>query len=302
MKLARTIIICTLVALGVFCLFTSYYTLDEEHAAVITTFGKAETETEAGLHFKIPFIQKVKKVDTTLKGMSIGYDLNTNASIPEESVMITSDYNFINVDFYIEYQTSDPIAFLYASDSPQHILKSVSQNCIRTVIASYPVDTVLTTGKADIQANIKSMLTEKMDALNVGLIVRNVTIQDAEPPTYEVDEAFRSVETAKQGKETALNNANKYKNEQLPAAEANVDKIIQAAEATAAKRVAEAEGQVARFNAMYNEYLKYPLITKERMFFEIMEEILPNMKIIIKGDNDDLNTLLPLDNLVNINK
>ena len=90
----------------------------------------------------------------------------------------------------------------------------------------------------------------------------NVTIQDAEPPTAEIMEAFKNVETAKQGKETAINNANKYRNEKLPTAEAEADKIIKEAEAYKQERINEATGQVARFNAMYEEYIKNPTKTK----------------------------------------
>lgn len=278
----------------------SAYTLDVEHAAIVTTLGKPEAVTESGLHFKIPIIQTVEKVDTTIKGLAIGYDLETNQSIDAESTMITSDYNFINVDFYIEYQISDPVKAWYNSQQPLDILKSVAQNCIRTVIASYNVDTVLTTGKSEIQSNIKSMLVEKIDDLDLGITVRSVTVQDSEPPTAAVSEAFKAVETAKQNKATEVNNANKYRNEQIPAAEANVDKILQEAEATKAKRIAEAEGQVARFNAMYEEYKKYPAVTKERMFFEAMEDILPKMKVIISGGENGVDTVLPLDSFANI--
>ena len=84
--------------------FNCYYTIGEQEQAVITTFGKAEKEDSPGLHFKIPFIQKVTKVDTTIKGLSIGYDANTNVSIEDESLMITSDYNFVNVDFFLEQE------------------------------------------------------------------------------------------------------------------------------------------------------------------------------------------------------
>lgn len=282
-------------------IFGSFYTLDVEHSAIITTLGKATAETEPGLHFKIPFIQSVKKVDTTIKGLAVGYDIETNESIYEESLMISSDYNFINADFYVEYQISDPIKAIYASNNPINILKSATQNCIRTVIASYKVDAILTTGKSEIQSNIKSMLIEKMEELDVGITVRNISIQDVEPPTAEVSEAFKAVETAKQNKETQINNANKYRNEQIPAAEANVDKVLQEAEAQKAKRISEAEGQVARFNSMYDEYKKYPTITKERMFYEAMENVLPNLKVIISDKSGNMSTVLPLDSFTNNN-
>ena len=126
-------------------------------------------------------------------------------------------------------------------------------------------------------------------------------MQDAEPPTQEVMEAFKAVETAKQGKETAINNANKYKNEQIPAAEASVDQILQSAEAEKQERINEAIGQVARFNQMYEEYIKFPEITRQRMFYETMEEVLPYLKIVIDSGDGNVQTILPLESLANIN-
>ena len=107
-------------------------------------------------------------------------------------------------------------------------------------------------------------------------------------------EAFKAVETAKQGKDTALNNANKYSNEKLPEAEAKVDQILKEAEAQKETRINEAKGQVARFNALYKEYVKYPLITKQRMFFEAMEEVMPDLKIIIDNSESGTQKILPL--------
>ena len=113
----------------------------------------------------------------------------------------------------------------------------------------------------------------------------NLTIQDAEPPTAEVLAAFKDVENAKQGKATALNNANKYRSEQIPAAEAQADQIYRQAEAAKEARINESNGQVARFNAMYEEYVKFPGITKQRMYYEAMEELLPGLKVILTDEN-----------------
>lgn len=294
------------VAASVF-LSNCWYSINEEEQAVVCTLGKPAAVTEPGLHFKIPLIQTVKKINTTIQGFAIGYydDSYTSygyaveenrVSTGDESLMITSDYNFINIDFYVEYRYSDPVKAVYASGEPAAILKNVAQNCIRTVIGSYPVDSVLTTGKNEIQANIKEMIMEKLETIDIGIQLINITIQDAEPPTEEVMTAFKAVETAKQGKDTAVNNANKYRNEQIPAAEAKVDQILQDAEAQKEERIHEAEGEVARFNAMYEEYIKYPSITKQRMFYEAMEEILPELKVIINdGENSSVQQLLPLE-------
>lgn len=273
----------------------STYEIKEQEQAVLITLGQATAVTDPGLHFKIPFIQRVRKVNTTIQGFSIGYNTSDNTVNEDESLMITSDFNFIDVDFYVEYRYSDPVKALYASKNPLEILKNISQSCIRTVIGSYPVDDVLTTGKNEIQASIKEMILDRLEEQDIGIQLVNITIQDSEPPTTEVMEAFKAVETAKQGKETALNNANKYRNEQLPSAQAKADGIIKDAEAQKTERINEATAQVARFNAMYEEYIKNPAVTKQRMFYEAMEEVLPDLKVIIESPNGDVQTIYPIE-------
>lgn len=270
------------------------YQIQEQEQAVLTTFGVPKAVTETGLHFKIPFIQKVEKVNTTIQGFPIGYDMESNETINQEGIMITADYNFIDVDFFVEYRIADPVKYLYSAREPEAILKNISQSCIRTVIASYKVDDVLTTGKSEIQGKIKEMIMKSLEAQDIGIQLVNITIQDSEPPTQEVMKAFKAVETAKQGKETAVNNANKYRNEKLPEAEAQADQIIQDAEAQKQVRINEAEAEVARFNAMYEEYSKNPEVTMQRMFYEAMEDVLPDMKIIIDS-GDGVQKLLPIE-------
>ncbi len=273
----------------------SFYEIKEQEQAVLITLGQAQPVTEPGLHFKIPFIQQVKKVNTTIQGFTIGYSEDTNAVDEDESLMITSDFNFIDVDFYVEYRYSDPVKAIYASRNPLGILRNISQSCIRTVIGSYPVDDVLTTGKNEIQASIKERILKELEKQDIGIQLVNITIQDSEPPTVEVMEAFKAVETAKQGKETALNNANKYRNEQLPSAQAQADGIIKDAEARKTERINEATAQVARFNAMYEEYSKNPAVTRQRMFYEAMEDVLPGLKVIIESPSGDMQTIYPIE-------
>lgn len=277
--------------------YNSIYTLKEQEQAVVTTFGVPEQVIESGMHFKIPFIQQVQKVSTTTRGFSIGYDEKTGESIDDESLMITSDYNFVNVDFYIEYRVADPIKYVYSSKAPETVLKTLSQSYIRDTIGTYSVDDVITTGKNEIQSVVKDELIKRLDAEDIGLQLVNVTIQDAEPPTAEVLQAFKAVENAKQGKETAVNNANKYKNEKEPEAAATIYQITQEAQADKQSRINEAEGQVARFEAMYEEYKKYPLVTRQRMFYEAMEEILPDLKVIINSGDGSTQTIIPTDSL-----
>lgn len=281
-----------------------WFTLNENTQAVVTTFGQTKLVSDAGLHFKLPIIQKVNKINTSIKGFPIGYtytDGNQTESNDSESLMITKDYNFVNVDFYISYQVTDPIAYLYKTEDADRVLKNMAQNCIRSTVASYNVDSVLTTGKNEIQANIKELLVAKLEDNPIGLTLKDVSVQDSEPPTAEVSNAFKAVETAKQGRETAINNANKYANEILPEAEANADEIKQKAEAEKTSTINDATGQAARFNSLYEEYKKYPLITKQRMFYETMEELLPDMKVIIEKSDGTTQTVLPLESFADVN-
>lgn len=289
--------LAVVIAAIVFTAFDGTYTVGEQEQAVITMFGNIVRTDTAGLYFKIPFIQRVHIVDMTTHGTGIGYKTDRTGRITtrneDESVMITSDFNFVNIDFYLEYKVSDPVAYLYNSDNPESILKNMLLSCIRSTVADYPVDEVITTGKNQIQAEVREKLMNMLTSYDIGLQCVNLTVQDAEPPTDKIIQAFKEVETARQARETVINSAKKYQSEQIPSAEAKADQIIQNAEAVKSSRISEAKGQAVRFNSMYEEYKAYPLITRQRLFYETLEEVLPHAKIIITDGNTQ--TLMPAD-------
>lgn len=287
--------------LAAYLLVSAVYSLKENEYAVITTFGVPKVVEASGIHVKMPYVQKLNKVPKTINGFPIGYDATTGESIDRESFMITRDYNFVNVDFYVEYKVTDPVKYLYSSEDPIGILKNLTQSYIRDTIGLYDVDSVITTGKSEIQSSIKEKIIARLETEDIGIQLVNITIQDAEPPTLEVIDAFKNVENAKQGKETSINKANQKRNEDIPAARAIADETLKTAQATASERINEANGQVARLNELYAEYQKYPLITKQRMFYETMEEILPDMKVIIEKSNGTTQTMLPLESFADFN-
>ena len=277
-----------------------YYNVSEQEQAVVTMFGKVTGTKSAGLYFKIPILQQATLVDTTTKGMPIGYTTSGSGEreamgtvSTHEASMITSDFNFVDIDFYLEYRVNDPVAFLFASENPESVLRNVAQAAIRSTVVKYTVDDVITTAKSQIQSEVRETIMEDLEELVIGLQIVNVSVQDAEPPTDEVIEAFKAVETAKQGADTAVNNARRYQSEKIPAAEAQADRILQQAEAEKASRIAEAEGQAERFSRLYEEYAKYPLITRQRLFYETMEEVLPDLKVIVTDGGTQ--TMLPLE-------
>lgn len=281
--------------------FNAIYIVQEQEQAVVVTFGQASVVTTPGPHVKIPFVQEVTIVPMVINGYSIGYsteDGEREDFITTESMMITHDYNFVNVDFFLEYRVSDPERYLFASADPEGVLRNLALSYIRDTIGLHGVDEVITTGKNEIQAEIKEKLTQRLEEENIGLQLVNITIQDSEPPTDEVKDAFKNVETAKQGKETSINNARKYESEQVPAARAQVDAVLKDAQAQKEERINDAKAQVAVFNAMYEEYKNNPEMSRLRMYYEAMEELLPDMKIIIDAGDGGTSKLLPLEQFV----
>ena len=297
--------IVTVVALIIVLLWlgsTCWYTVNDTQQAVVTTFGKVTSINSAGMHFKLPFgIQNVDKVDVNVfRKIELGYRSSGSGyeSYEKESKMITGDYNIVNVDFFIEYKVSDPVKYLYNSGAPEDILTNLIQSQIRNVIGSEEVDKILTTGKNDIQSRVKELVAKELDQYDIGLMISDVKIQDAEPPTSEVIEAFKAVETAKQLAETAVNKAKAYQNAEIPKANAQADKLIQNAEFLKQNRINEATKAIARFEAMYSEYSNNPQITRVRMYYEAISEILPDVKIYIDSTDNGVQKLLPLDSIV----
>ena len=294
-------LVLAVVAALLFASLSCFYTVDDKQQAVVTTFGKVTDITDAGFHFKLPFgIQKVEKVNVNVyQHIELGYRSGSNDTIVDEASMITGDYNIVNVDFFVEYKISDPVRYLYASDDPTEILRNLIQSQVRNVVGSSTVDSVLTDGKENIQMQVKALVTEILQEYDIGLSLVDVKIQDSEPPTQDVVEAFKAVETAKQQAETVVNDAKAYQNAKLPDAQAQADKLIQNAEYLKQKRINEATEQVAMFNAMYAEYARNPQITRSRMYYEAIQEILPGVRVYIDtAGSGNIDMMLPLESFV----
>ena len=304
-KVRRIALVAALALVLVIGSSSCFYTVDDKQQAVVTTFGRVSDVTDAGLHFKMPFgIQQVRKVDVNVyQKIELGYSSNGSDEYyqvnEKESTMITGDYNIVNVDFFVEYKISDPVKYLYSSNKPELILRNLIQSQIRNVVGSTSVDAVLTDGKESIQSQVKDLVTQILQEYDIGLTLVDVRIQDSEPPTQDVIEAFKAVETAKQQAETVVNDAKAYQNAQLPDAQARADKLVQNAEFLKQKRINEATQQVAMFSAMYEEYKLNPEITRSRMYYEAISEVMPGVKLFVNtGAADSVDMLLPLETIV----
>ncbi len=279
--------------------FNSAYTVNDQQQAVVLTFGKATSVEGAGMHFKLPDpIQSVIKVPVQrTQKLELGYRSQGDGKytpVVEESKMITGDFNIINIDFFIEWKIADPIKYVFSSINPEGILRNTSLSAARSVVGSASIDEVLTSGKVAIQSEIKEKIMESLDIYDIGVQVINIKVQDSEAPTDAVKQSFENVENAKQSKETTINEANKYKNSELPKAQAEADKIVRNAESKRETKINEAKGQVFKFQKMYEEYKNYKDITKKRLYLEAMEEILPGITVYIEDGSGQIQKILPL--------
>ena len=223
MRIERLVLLGALAIVLLIVVSTGFYTVAESEQAVVTTFGKVTSVTGAGLHLKLPWpiqarvnvpVNRTNKIELGYREIGDGY----YESVDEESMMITGDLNIVNIDFFIEWRISDPVKYLYASEDPETILRNIAQGSVRSVVGTKTIDETLTVGKTQIQIEVKDSMLQTLDLYDIGVMVLEVKVNDSEPPTEEVAAAFRGVETAKQEKETSINQALEYRNGMLPAA------------------------------------------------------------------------------------
>lgn len=279
--------------------FTSWYTVDESEQAVIITFGEAgEPVTESGLHFKMPWpIQKAEVMSKETYSLQFGYDQNAEGEITtydKETKMITGDENIVLTDLVVQWKITDPKKFLFNAEDPQEMLHDATSASIRSIIGSSLIDDALTSGKAEIEAETRDLLSSLIEEYDIGISVLAVKLQDVELPNEEVRAAFTNVTDARETMNTKINEANKYENQKRNEALGEKSAINSRAEAQKVERVEQATGDVAVFDKLYAEYEGNPEVTKQRLIMETLESVLPDAKLYIMNDDEGTMKYLPL--------
>ncbi|AIQ46609.1 tail fiber protein [Paenibacillus sp. FSL R7-0273] len=281
---------------------TSFYTVQEQERAAILTFGKYTNESSAGLHFKWPYpIQEVITVPAELtQRIHIGYrqEADGAVAVEDEAMMITGDENIVSADAVVQWKISNIRDYLYNIDDPEHFLRNSASSSIRAVIGSEKLDYAITDGKTVIQDKVRELLIDLQKKYNTGIQIIDIKFQDIEPPSGQVEEAFREVTNAREEKNTKINNAKKYENDIIPKARGEAQALLERAEGEKKSRILNAQGDVAQFNAIYAEYTNNQSVTESRLILETLETILPNAKIFVTNSNSDTVNYLPLNELM----
>lgn len=277
---------------------STWYTVDESDQAVILTFGKVEqTIAEPGLHFKMPWpIQTVEKLSKETFSLQFGYKEKNGkiTDFPEETKMITGDENIVLADLVVQWKITNPPKYLFNANNPQEILYNTTSAAVRSIIGSTKIDDALTSGKAEIEADVRELLSQLMEKYDVGISVLAVKLQDVELPNDNVRSAFTAVTDARETMNTKINEARKYENKRMNEADGEKAAILSAAEGDKKKRTEMARGDVAVFDKLYTEYKNNKEITRSRLVLETLEQVLPNAEIYIMNDNGNTLKYLPL--------
>lgn len=286
-------------------LASGFYTVDSGEEALVFRFGRhVSTVSSAGLKWRVPRpVETVQKEKVSeIKRLEFGFrtlkpgDKNRTAeykSIPEEALMLTGDENLVLVETIIQFQITDIEKFLLNVDDPLETLRMAGESTIRRVVASHSLDEVLTENKFAIQQAIKDDLQVILEKYRIGVAVNAVQLQDVNPP-MEVDAAFKDVASAREDKNSYINQAQSYENEVIPKARGNAAELLNKAEAFKTKRVEEAHGDVARFIQILEKYQSGKDVTRTRLYLETMEEILPGIKKYIVDGKGNTLQFLPL--------
>ena len=296
-----------LVPLAVFLLigiFSGYYTVSPESEAVVQRLGKFKEVTKPGLHFKLPYgidTASIVPVRRQLK-LEFGFitDGATNSDQASESPelerdMVTGDLNAAQVEWILQYSISSPQDYLFQVRDPGGTLRDLTEAVMCEIIGDRTVDEVLTIGSTEIETEALIRLKSLLANLNMGINAEQIQLKNVHPPA-PVQRSFDEVNRAQQEREQMINEANGEYNRVIPKAKGLADQRISGAEGFAVQRINEAEGDVARFKELLIQYDKAPAITKQRLYLETMNEVLPNLgsKIII---DEDAKQFLPLMNL-----
>lgn len=277
-------------------LITGIYIIQPTERGVVLRFGEYVSELGEGIHPRFPYpIETVERVQMPRRQINIG-DVGRSATnrVSEESLMLTGDENIVDIDFQVFWRVLKPRDFLFNLESVEPTIKAVAESAMREAVGQSKFNTVVTAGRAEIQQRVRSNMQSILDRYGAGVEIMEVTLQNVDPPPQVLD-AFRDVQAAAADADRARNEAEKYENSKVPEARGLAAQIIQQAEAYKSQVEAEALGEAARFNSIYEQYRNARGVTRERMFLETMEKVLgPMNKVIIDGKGGGVQPFMAL--------
>jgi membrane protease subunit HflK len=275
-------ILVVLLVLGIAASGT--YSVDPGEQGVVRTFGRESGKSGPGLHYRLPFVQRVEVVNVEqVRRLEVGF--RDKQKVQVEAQMLTGDENIVEAQMIVQYRVSDPSKYLFELRDPDETLRATAEVALRSMVGRTKIDDVITTGREKVQSDTRTWLQHLMNEYQSGLTITEVKLQSVDAPD-EVRDAFHDVVRAREEKEKLINQARGYKADQIPRARGEARKLEREAEAYKEQRVLRANGDAAKFTSMFAEYEKAERVTRQRMYLETMERIFSKVetKTVIDGD------------------
>lgn len=299
-----------IIAIALLWLASGFYVVNPGEHAVVQRFGAwSRTQAEPGLgyHFPAPIetaaIINVEEIRKMTIGFTESYGRGRTTGkrdLPEESLMLTSDRNIVDLDLEIQWNIKSSEEYLFEIRDQQNTIKKVAESAIREIVGQTNMFPIITNKRQEVADKTKEIIQKNLDEYQSGVNITQVLIQQAEVHP-DVQNAFQDVQSAKQDEEDVQNRAEAYRADILPKARGNAIQMLQRAEAYKQSAIARANGDADRFNSVYQAYLSGKDVTKERIYIETMESVLRNAQKIILDDQGSGGVVpyLPLDELQN---
>lgn len=269
-------------------LATGLYMVAADEEAVVLRFGQHTATKGPGLNWHLPYpIETVEKLPVTrVQRLGIGFrDFGEGRvrKVPQESLMLTSDENIVDISFIVQYKIKSVENYLFNIDSAEKTVRDASESAIREVIGRTMIDDVLTTKKAEVEVETQQLIQSILDEYKAGISVTTVKLQDVQPPERVIKE-FKDVASAREDKERAKNEAQAYANQIIPNARGEAKKMILDAEGYQKEVVERATGEADRFEALLKAYKQAPEVTRKRLYIDTMQEVMSKAdKVIVDG-------------------
>ncbi len=273
-------------------LFSSIFTVNPEEVGIILRFGKFTRTVSPGLNFKLPLgIETVTKVPVE-RQLKQEFGFRTQEAgvrstygrrdYQQESLMLTGDLNAAEVEWIVQFRIADPYKFLFKVRNAVTTFRDMNEALMREVVGDRSVNEVLTVGRVEIANTVTERLQALCDQYEMGIKVDQVVLQDVNPPD-SVKPAFNEVNEAQQERERLINQARSEYNKVIPKARGDAARVIEESRGYAVERVNQARGEAAKFNSVFREYSKAPEVTRQRIYLETLNEVLPRVgrKLIV---------------------
>jgi modulator of FtsH protease HflK len=278
-------------------LASGVYIVGPGERGVVLLFGRVIGQTDSGLRYRLPApIQQHRIVDvSTVRRIEVGFraDAGGTRSVPGESLMLTGDENIVDVQLFVQYLVQDPVKFLFGARQPEMALHSSAEVALRAAAGENTIDYTMTEGRVEVQDRVKKQLQELLNLYGTGLLVTEARLLVVDPPK-EVKEAFHDVVRAWEDRERLIKEAEGYAEGVIPKARGEAVQMLQAAEAYREQRLIRARGDADRFVRVLAEYRKAEAVTRDRLYLETIERVLPKTRTFVLDSRAEGGGVVPL--------